>query len=650
MIGEFYHHIPKDPKANMRFRREIIKWGFESKRNAAELREMCKRDILFFLNVFCWLLEPRKKKTLPFITRWYQDDGYKEIIKCTGDPNVDMDDQDDQCDLAFEKSREVGATWMALYFALWCCLFFRDVHIGLTSKNEDSVDNSKDPDSLMSKLDFALKKLPAFLRTGLGRTKLSMHFFENESSIIGYPATTDAGRSGRKFFWIMDELHAIEAPKDSAMMASTQYVTDCRFAIATPNGRRGQSGAYYDFVSNTETSVHKLTIRWQDDPAKWRGAYRTKGGELEIIDEEYFLDNPGYKFTTEEGVGAGRYFVEGGDRSVYYDKQTRRASATRQSVASELDLSFSGATWQLFSPEILNRCLEGGMQFGEFVPKTAMPVVQYGMLHVSQDDGTLMDGTPDDPESPWTRNDTGYWSLWFEPDENGFPPPGQYTIGADIAVGTGSSQSSNSALVVFNERGEQVAEYACNSILVHRFAKLAAGACYWFRDSEGTPAQLAPEIGGGSNANFMVVLAEIGFSYIYRREVKDTIGKKKQQKFGIVNTDRGETILIEMQMAMDTGKCKIRSAKLLAECGHYIRGEGEQIIHALSKDTDDLSARGKSHGDRAIAGACGWKARKALMFETRKKPKQKRVEFELDHLMEIVEADKRQHRESVYHF
>jgi hypothetical protein len=92
---------------------------------------------------------------------------------------------------------------------------------------------------------------------------------------------------------------------------------------------------------------------------------------------------------------------------------------------------------------------------------------------------------------------------------------------------------------------------------------------------------------------------------MYLRNVEHVGFKKKTAKPGFYNTDRGEVILGEMQRAMDTGECTIRSDRIIHECGQYIYKNGT-LIHAGSSATEDESAKGKGHGDLAIAAACGW--------------------------------------------
>ena len=57
-IGDHVSIVPRGFDANLAFREATSKRGYGSRSEAASLREMCKRDILFFINTFCWTSNP----------------------------------------------------------------------------------------------------------------------------------------------------------------------------------------------------------------------------------------------------------------------------------------------------------------------------------------------------------------------------------------------------------------------------------------------------------------------------------------------------------------------------------------------------------------------------------------------------------------
>jgi len=575
MQTDFYKYVPKEYAANIRYRQKMLELGNSSTAAGDELWHMCKVDLLFYLNVFGWLLEPREAKVVPFITRDYQDSSLLRIEKILGVK-----------DTAFEKSREVGATWMGLYIVDHQWRFHDNVHIGLVSKDEKSVDNPDDPDSLMSKLDFISENIADFLRVRNPRRTKSNHSLvnpETSSTIIGYSATGEVARGGRKKFMLMDELHAFKNGEDTAAMASTQHVTHCRFVISTPNGRRGRTGAYYDFVTKEGTDIEKITVRWQDDKSKAEGLYRVTDGVLEIVDKVYEFPED-YEFVRD-----GEFFVNGGDRSPYYDKQCRRPGALPTAIAAELDLSFSGASASLFSSLALDKILN----------RDCRPPDIRGQLHVDEDDLSFH----------FSRIEGGPWRLWCKLDESGNPPNNtEYTFGVDIASGTGGSKTSNSAIVVFNRKnGHQVAEFYLNTIRPDVLARLSYAVGHWFKGYDGEPALAVPEV-TGIGGQFMTPFKELEYPNIFKRLVSDldtTEWQKQTTKYGIHNNDKGEMVLSEMRAAMDRRDCTLRSAALIDELRNFIYKDGK-LVHAKAEGTLDESAKGKSHGDIGQAAACGY--------------------------------------------
>lgn len=566
LTGEFYGLVPKERRENALFRRRCLELGYENRSFREDLWIMCARDFLFYVNTFGWLLEPRitgdDPKVIPFLTYGYQDDAMSKMIDAIGHK-----------DIGIHKSRATGATWMTLYIVDWFWRFKDWVQIGLVSRTEDAVDNPDDPDSLMSKLDFVRDHLPFWLNPVQYVRKVSNHSLINvdrNNSVIGYSAVGDVGRGGRKLFFVLDEFHSFKTGEDYAAHDSTQHVTNSRVIISTPNRKRGPSGAYYDLVKDEGSNMLLLTLDWKDDPHKRAGMYTSKNGKLKILDEEY-------RFPVDY-----EFELDGKVRSPYYDFECKRPLATPQSIAAELDRNFGGAAYQFFSGSLLERVKETHVRSPH----------RRGIVSYDTEDYT----------PSWDDRENAPWHLWANPNAFGkFGRDDSYSMGIDVAAGTGGSHSSNSAIVIFDSKtGEQVAEFASNTIRPDLFAALCVAVGKWFND-----AFMVPEINGPLGQTFIKEVLRIGYRNMYLRNVEHVGFKKKTAKPGYYNTDRGEVILGEMQRAMDTGECTIRSDRIIHECGQYIYKNGT-LVHAGSSATEDESAKGKGHGDLAIAAACGW--------------------------------------------
>jgi len=151
----YYRTVPKDPQANVEWRQErLAKIGSDRGRRRA-IWQLCKHDILFWVNAFCFTYDPRKIATnphLPFVTWEFQDEALLTLSKHVG-----------TSDVGIEKARDMGASWLCLVAFLHQWQFFPGQAFMVVSRNEDLVDASGNPDSLFWKLDYLLRNQPRFL-------------------------------------------------------------------------------------------------------------------------------------------------------------------------------------------------------------------------------------------------------------------------------------------------------------------------------------------------------------------------------------------------------------------------------------------------------------------------------------------------------
>jgi len=212
----YRNFVPRNPRQLLRFRKRLLQAAYRREHYARELWIICARDLLFYLNAFGWLLEPRMQvvsklytqarawgdqTVVPFLTRQYQNDVLMEMWSRWG-----------TSDMVVEKSREMGASWMILYLIDHSWRFRDNFHAGVTSKDEASVDAPGSTDSLFWKLDFINEQLPGFLSVSpQHRVRiLETHMIRNAlngSTIQGFAATTNVATGGRKTAFVFDEMH-----------------------------------------------------------------------------------------------------------------------------------------------------------------------------------------------------------------------------------------------------------------------------------------------------------------------------------------------------------------------------------------------------------------------------------------------------------
>jgi hypothetical protein len=591
----FYDRVPKTLKENLEYRRKILTWAQKSKQNRADLLDICRSDILYFINTFLYLYEPRpsdlvgtKSHFIPFITYGYQDKAFLQMDEALG-----------YRDVGIEKSRDLGATWMFLTLFFYHWLFRPGASLGLMSRKEDLVDKRGNKDTLFWKLDFLLEGeggkfgLPSWMRPKYTRTAMLLVNDEHGGTIEGAATTNNAFRGGRKT--------AIGLGKDYEAQKAVQHATSSRFYVSTPSGA---SGSYYELM-HEPSSMLKIVLDWKDHPTRGKGLYTsTKDGKLQRIDKEYVFDKD-YKFIRDGKV-----------RSPYYDFECSRPGATPQSIAQELDRDYGGSEYQLFGQDLY----EVGL-------KACKPPIYRGVLGYDMETlAPLFNKTEDGP-----------LELWCQRNVRDEPIPRDYVIGCDISAGLGGSKSSNSVAHVLDAHTkEQVAEYVTSTMRPDDFADLCISLSKWFHG-----AFLGWEENGPTGSAFTKRILERGYKNIYFRNVEQVNFKKKTKRPGWnSNTRTKAAVLTALAMAIKSKTYSPRSRMLLEECRQYIYKDGK-IVHSRSAKTQDDSAKGESHGDRVIAAAVALEVSKDRAARKPDDIKRKAPYGSMAYRMEQYEAEQR---------
>ena len=141
-----YHMVPKEIGANAKFRVELLRSAGKNKKVQQDLVRMCKEDILFYVNAFCYTHDPRliskgMRSNVPFVTYGYQDRAIIDIAECI------LNGRDFVC----PKSRDMGASWIGLTVIEWFWHFYDGQSFGIVSRNQDYVDKRGDSKALFWK-------------------------------------------------------------------------------------------------------------------------------------------------------------------------------------------------------------------------------------------------------------------------------------------------------------------------------------------------------------------------------------------------------------------------------------------------------------------------------------------------------------------
>lgn len=205
-----------------------------------------------------------------------------------------------------EKSRDMGATVLALGWALKQWLFRDGFSAMLTSATEDLVDSKKDPDTLFEKGRFQLRLLPEWMLPSgfnLDRDMTYMNIANpvNGSVITGAAPTGRVGRQRRRTLVIKDEFQAWPQGGFPQQVALSQ-TAKCQLDIGTPEGRFNQYA-----VTRHSGNANVFEMDWRDHP--WKDERWYKGLEpgyvgppmtlqaiAQEIDRNYDASQPGKVF------------------------------------------------------------------------------------------------------------------------------------------------------------------------------------------------------------------------------------------------------------------------------------------------------------------------------------------------------------------
>lgn len=196
----------------------------------------------------------------------------------------------------------------------------------------------------------------------------------------------------------------------------------------------------------------------------------------------------------------------------------------------------------------------------------------------------------------------GFLRLWCDlgPDERPLRDR-RYAVGADIATGTGASNSVLS--VVDLKTSEKVAEIATPDLRPDQFATLAVATCNWFRGVDGMGAFLAWER-NGPGRSFGDRVNELGYRNIYYRDKETGVLPDPSNVTGWTSTRESKLALLsEYRTDLAADRFVNRSEEAVAELGEYVYLQTGEIGHARAQSKEDPSGAKSNHGDRVIADA-----------------------------------------------
>lgn len=577
-LSRIHERVPKDPIKNLLFRRSLIQQGDSDKAIAEQLWHACRANILFYLNAFCWVYEPRQKRELPFITWAFQDDAILRLKAAIG-----------KHDMLIEKSRDMGASWLCLSVIEHEWHFEEMSSFLLLSRKEEYVDRAEDPKALFWKIDFIHERLPIWLMPRRNRTAMHLKNEDNGSTIDGESTNSDATRGDRRTAILLDEFAAVE--NSANILRAVGDATDCCIFNSTP---QGAAGGFYEKRERMASLYPERVIRlhWSLHPHKAAGLYKPQGADkpVEIIDHRWHERNKDYPFITQRPSSLE------GVRSPWYDAYC--ADKDRQHVAQELEIDYLGAGAPFFEPALIERCLKDYAR-----PPYLRGVMEY------------------DPETcrfiRFTPTENGPFHLWVLLNLNDQPPQDRfYGQGVDIAAGTGAS---NSCISIGDcKTGEKVLGYYDPYTRPERLAEIAAALGWWFGGLAGAAYMIWEQPGG---QNFADRLWEIGYRNFYWRRNEQSPERKATNTPGWWPSPKNKvTLMGHYRRALESGEYINRCRDSLKECLQFVYTKSQSVEH-VAADGDDPSGARANHGDRVTADAlCRMAMSELVMPQAKESP------------------------------
>lgn len=225
----------------------------------AEEIEKCRKDKLHLISRWFWCQEPRIStrfkldSTIPLVPvgkqvaliDWLQD-------------HVNRGESG-----SIAKSREQGASWITCAYATCDFLTAKGDFTGFGSRKLDYADQKGNMDSLLEKIRFVIRNLPAWMIDAFLGDKYSDNWCLLQNGRTGSTITAEGGdkigRGGRRSKYFVDEYAFIEHLDQ--VEAALFSVSPSIFRLSTPNGFGNK---FFEWVTTAGHDV--FYMHWRDNP------------------------------------------------------------------------------------------------------------------------------------------------------------------------------------------------------------------------------------------------------------------------------------------------------------------------------------------------------------------------------------------------
>lgn len=187
------------------------------------------------------------------------------------------------------KSRDTGASWIAIAFSCTLCLFHQGMAIGFGSRKEEYVDRLDSPKSLFYKARVFLHNLPREFRGGWSRDKHGAFMritFPESGSVMTGEAGDNIGRGDRTAIYFVDESAHLERPQ--AAEEALTATTNCRIDMSSVKGMDNP----FAQKAHSWPADRIFVMHWREDPRKDEEWYENLKAtrDATVIAQEYDIN------------------------------------------------------------------------------------------------------------------------------------------------------------------------------------------------------------------------------------------------------------------------------------------------------------------------------------------------------------------------
>ena len=265
-----------DPEPEFRRRIRMLDAANKSLELRQALYAQSARDLVFWVNNFCWAHDPRLVPSHLPMTMFPKQVEYLHWRR---------DRRRHKQDGLIEKSRDMGATVLACCDQIHYFLFTKDFKGMFGTRKEDMLDQLGNPDTIFQRLRYIMQYLPWWMLPVKMKDKFRLFVNEDNGSVIVGEVGDQIGRGGRSTIADVDEFAYIE--RAELIKSALSQNSNTTYFTSTPNGI---GDVYYQMRFGGQIPVY--TFQYTDHPGKteaWLERQKAKYDPI-IIAREILID------------------------------------------------------------------------------------------------------------------------------------------------------------------------------------------------------------------------------------------------------------------------------------------------------------------------------------------------------------------------